>query len=172
MMRSRKGRTPEGARLTHLDRKGQARMVDVSAKPPTLRQAVAAGSIRMSREAWLALRSGRAGKGDAVALARVAGIAAAKRTSEWIPLCHAIPLEHVGVDVRFGIEGRTIDVEATARARWSTGVEMEALVATATALLTLYDMAKAIDRGMTIGRVRLLEKSGGRSGTYVRAGRS
>lgn len=168
MTRSRKGRTPERARLTHLDRKGQARMVDVSAKPPTLRLAVAGGSIRMSGEAWRALRSGRAGKGDAVALARVAGIAAAKRTSELIPLCHAIPLEHVGVDVRFG-RGRTIEVEATARARWSTGVEMEALVAAMTALLTLYDMAKAIDRGMTIGPVRLLEKSGGRSGTYVRA---
>ena len=146
-------------------------MVDVSAKPPTLRQAVAGGSIRMKREAWRALRSGRAGKGDAIALARVSGIAAAKKTSELIPLCHAIPLEHVGVDVRLGRGGRTIEVEATARARWSTGVEMEALVAAATALLTLYDMAKAIDRGMTIESVRLLEKSGGRSGTYVRAGR-
>lgn len=146
-------------------------MVDVSGKPPTLREAVAGGSIRMSREAWRAMRSGRAGKGDALALARVAGIAAAKKTSELIPLCHAIPLEHVGVDIRLGKAGTRIEVEATARARWSTGVEMEALVAAATALLTLYDMAKSIDRGMTVESVRLLKKSGGRSGTYVRTNR-
>jgi cyclic pyranopterin phosphate synthase len=143
-------------------------MVDVSGKPPTLREAVAGGSIRMSRPAWRAIRSGRAGKGDAIALARVAGIAAAKRTSELIPLCHAIPLEHVGVDIRLGRDGMSVDVEATARARWSTGVEMEALVAAATALLTLYDMVKAVDRGMTIESVRLLRKSGGRSGLYTR----
>ena len=164
-------RTPARARLTHLDRKGQARMVDVSGKAPTLREAVAGGSIRMSREAWRAIRSGRAGKGDALALARVAGIAAAKKTSDLIPLCHAIPLEHVGVDIRLGKAGTRIEVEATARARWSTGVEMEALVAAVTALLTLYDMAKAIDRGMTVESVRLLKKSGGRSGTYVRTSR-
>ena len=169
MKRSRGRQSGAGARLTHLDRQGRARMVDVSGKPPTLREAVAAGSIRMSREAWRAIRSGRAGKGDAIALARVAGIAAAKKTSELIPLCHAIPLEHVGVEIRLRKDGMSVVVEASARARWSTGVEMEALVAAATALLTLYDMLKAVDRGMTIESVRLLRKSGGRSGVYTRS---
>jgi cyclic pyranopterin phosphate synthase len=160
-------RTP-GARLSHFDARGRARMVDVGVKPWTLREAVATGSIRMSREAFRALRSGRLAKGDAVALARVAGITAAKRTSELIPLCHAVPLDHVGVEVRFGADARTIQVEAEARARWSTGVEMEALLAVVTSLLTLYDMGKAIDRGMTLGAVRLVRKSGGRSGLYKR----
>src|SRR4030095_13059646 len=100
--------------------------------------------------------------------ARVAGIAAAKRTSELIPLCHPVPLEHVGVEVRFGRDGRTVAVNAVSRARWSTGVEMEAMVAVAATLLTLYDMAKAIDRGMTLGQIRLIRKSGGKSGDYVR----
>ena len=158
------------AHLSHLDGKGRARMVDVSSKSPTLREAAAQGSIRMSREAFRAIRSRTVAKGDAVALARIAGIAAAKKTSELIPLCHAVPLEHVGVDVGPGADGRTFNVSATARARWSTGVEMEAMVAVAAALLTLYDMAKAIDRGMTLGSIRLMRKSGGRSGTYVRTG--
>jgi len=143
-------------------------MVDVSAKSQSLREAVAEGSIRMSGAAFRAVRGGALAKGDAVALARVAGIAAAKRTSDLIPLCHPVPLEHVGVDVRFGRDDRTMTVTATARARWSTGVEMEALVAVSAALLTLYDMAKAIDRGMTLASIRLLRKSGGRSGEYVR----
>ena len=166
MSRSGRRRT---ARLSHLDRGGRARMVDVSAKSPTLREAAAEGSVRMSREAFRAIRSGTMAKGDAVALARVAGIAAAKRTSELIPLCHAVPLEHASVDLKFGADGRTIGVTATARARWSTGVEMEALVAVTTALLTLYDMAKAIDRAMTLDSIRVLRKSGGRSGEYVRS---
>ncbi len=169
MPRSQGGKAKRPPRPTHLDRQGRANMVDVSGKPPTLREAVAAGSIRMSREAFRAIRSRRAAKGDAVALARVAGIAAAKRTSDLVPLCHTIPLEHVGLDIRFAKDGRTIEVTATARARWSTGVEMEALVAATISLLTLYDMAKAIDRGMTLQSVRLLRKSGGRSGEYVRA---
>ncbi len=167
MKRTDRSRTP---RLSHVDARGRARMVDVSAKPPTLREAVAAGSIRMSREAYRAIRRRRAAKGDAVALARVAGISAAKRTSELIPLCHAIPLEHVEMGVRFGGDGRTIEVESRVRARFSTGVEMEALVAVTASLLTLYDMGKAIDRGMTLGAIRLLRKVGGRSGEYVRAG--
>ncbi len=158
-------------RLSHVDARGRARMVDVSAKPPTLREAVAAGTIRMSHAAFRTVRSRRAAKGDAVAIARIAGISAAKRTSELIPLCHAIPLEHVEVDVRFGANRRTIEVESRVRARWSTGVEMEALVAVAASLLTLYDMVKAIDRGMTLGAIRLLRKIGGRSGEFVRADR-
>ena len=155
------------SRLSHVDARGRVRMVDVSGKPATLREAVAAGTIRMTPAAFRALRAGRVAKGDALALARVAGIAAAKRTSELIPLCHAIPLEHVVVGMDFGRDGRTITVEARVRARWSTGVEMEALVAVTASLLTLYDMAKALDRGMTLGPVRLLRKSGGRSGDYV-----
>jgi len=143
-------------------------MVDVGDKPATRREAVAAGQIRMNAAAWRALRSRRLAKGDALALARAAGIAAAKRTAEIVPLCHIVPLDHVGVEVRFLASRRAVEVEAVARARWSTGVEMEALVAVAAALLTVYDMAKALDRGMVIGPVRLLWKSGGRSGTYRR----
>ena len=159
-------------RLSHVDARGRARMVDVSAKPATLREAVAAGTIRMSQAAFRTVRRRRAAKGDAVAIARVAGISAAKRTSELIPLCHAIPLEHVEVEVRFGANRRTIEVESRVRARWSTGVEMEALVAVAASLLTLYDMVKAIDRGMTLGAIRLLRKIGGRSGEFLRSGTS
>ena len=154
------------ARLTHLDRRGAARMVDVGDKPLTERLARASGEIRMSRAAFRALRGGAAKKGDALALARAAGIAAAKRTSEWIPLCHVVPLDQVAVAIAFASRRRALVIEATARARWRTGVEMEAMVAVAAALLTLYDMAKGIDRGMRLGPIRLEEKSGGRSGRY------
>ncbi len=172
--RRRPGR-PGGARrtrrgLTHLDERGRARMVDVGAKAPTLRQAVAAGAVRLNAAAYTALRRGRVAKGDVLAAARLAGIAAAKKTADLIPLCHSLPLDHVGIDIRLHDARRAVEVEATARARWTTGVEMEALVAVAVALLTIYDMAKALDRGMTLGPIRLLRKSGGRSGTYVRRG--
>jgi cyclic pyranopterin phosphate synthase len=143
-------------------------MVDVGGKPHTARAATAAGEIRMGAAAFRALRGGRLPKGDARAVARLAGIAAAKRTADWIPLCHPVPLEHLEVGIRFVPARRAAVVEATARARFSTGVEMEALVAVAAALLAIYDMGKALDRGMTIGRVRLLEKSGGRSGVWTR----
>lgn len=146
-------------------------MVDVGGKPATRREAVAAGRIRMGRSAWRALRSRSLAKGDALSLARAAGIAAAKRTSELIPLCHVVPLDHVGVEARLDPARRSVEIEAVARARWSTGVEMEALVAVFAALLTIYDMAKSLDRGMTIGSVRLLRKSGGRSGEYRRGSR-
>jgi cyclic pyranopterin monophosphate synthase len=143
-------------------------MVDVSEKPITRREALATGEIRMGSAAFEALRRGALAKGDALALARAAGIAAAKRTAEWIPLCHVVPLDQVGVDLRFDRRRRRVVVTTSARARWSTGVEMEALVAASAALLTLYDMAKALDRGMTLGPVRLLRKSGGRSGDWAR----
>ena len=158
-----------GGRLTHFDARGRARMVDVGEKPATRREATAAGLIRMSPAAFDALRARSLAKGDAVVLARAAGIAAAKRTSDLIPLCHVVPLDHVGVEIGFDTRASAVVVESTARARWSTGVEMEALCAAAAALLTLYDMAKALDRGMVIGPIRLLHKSGGRSGTF-RAG--
>ena len=157
-------------RPTHLDARGTVRMVDVSGKPPTPREAVAAGEIAMNAAAYAALRAGRLAKGNVVAAARLAGIGAAKRTAELIPLCHAIPLDHVGVAIRFEDRERVVVAEATARTRWSTGVEMEALVAVAAALLTIYDMAKAIDRGMTLGSIRLVRKSGGRSGEFLRDG--
>ena len=163
-------RRPPGPRagLTHLDAAGTVRMVDVGGKPLTLREAAAAGSIRMSAQAYRAVRAGSVGKGEVLAVARLAGIAAAKKTSELIPLCHTLPLDHVGVGIRFLGARRAIEVEATVRSRWSTGVEMEALVAVAASLLTIYDMVKAIDRGMTIEVIRLLRKSGGRSGPYRR----
>lgn len=143
-------------------------MVDVGAKPVTLREARASGRLTMSAAAFRALRGRSLAKGDALALARAAGIAAAKRTSEWIPLCHVIPLDQVTIELAFEPRRRAVRVEATARARWTTGVEMEALVAVAAALLTLYDMTKALDRGLVLGPVRLEEKSGGRSGLYRR----
>ncbi len=148
-------------------------MVDVSRKPLTERAAAAKGLITMGADAYEAVRRGTLVKGDAAALARIAGIAAAKRTADLIPLCHSIPLDHVGVEIRFDDAARSIEVEATARTRWSTGVEMEAMVAVAASLLTFYDMGKGIDRGMTLGPICLVSKSGGRSGTYVRkAGRA
>jgi len=147
-------------------------MVDVGSKPPTLREAVAEGRIRMSAAAFGVIRRGALGKGDALTAARLAGIAAAKRTADLIPLCHVIPLDHVSVDLRLEPGTRSVVVLGTARARFSTGVEMEAMVAVAAALLTIYDMAKAIDRGMSLGPIRLLRKSGGRSGDYRNPGQA
>ena len=152
------------SKLTHLDEAGAAHMVDVSAKAATKREATAAGHIAMSGEALAAIRNGALAKGDALAVARVAAIMAAKRTSELVPLCHPLAITSVSVDLTFADGG--IDCTATVATTGQTGVEMEALTAVSIALLTLYDMAKAIDRGMTIGAVRLLAKSGGRSGDW------
>ncbi|MDO6416818.1 cyclic pyranopterin monophosphate synthase MoaC [Sphingomonas sp. BIUV-7] len=151
-------------RLTHLDEAGAAHMVDVSAKPATKREAIAAGRIAMSPEALAAIRDGALAKGDALAVARVAGIMAAKRTPDLIPLCHPIAIAKVAIDL--AIEADGIACTATVATTGPTGVEMEALTACTAALLTIYDMAKAIDRGMTIERVSLLAKSGGRSGEW------
>jgi cyclic pyranopterin phosphate synthase len=152
------------SKLTHIDDAGAAHMVDVSAKAATKREATAAGHIAMSAEALAAIRDGALAKGDALAVARVAGIMATKRTSDLIPLCHPLPISSVSVDFTFGDTG--IDCTATVATTGQTGVEMEALTAVSVALLTLYDMGKAIDRGMTIGGVRLRAKSGGRSGDW------
>jgi len=157
-------------KLTHTDDDGRARMVDVGAKEPTRRVAVAEGRVRFSDEAFALLRENRLAKGDALAVARIAGVHAAKRTSEWIPLCHTVPLDDVAVDVELREGSREARVVATAAARWTTGVEMEALTAVAAACLALYDMAKAVDRFIRIDGVRLLEKHGGRSGSWVRDG--
>jgi len=152
------------SRLTHLDEQGAAHMVDVSAKAVTRREARATGHIAMSAEALAAIRDGAIRKGDALGVARVAGIMAAKRTSDLVPLCHPLPISSVSVEFAFGDAG--IDATATVATTGQTGVEMEALTAVSVALLTLYDMAKAIDPGMTIGAIRLLAKSGGRSGDW------
>ena len=150
--------------LTHLDESGAARMVDVGGKAETQRLAIASGRITMSAEALEAIRKGDAPKGDVLGTARVAGIMAAKRTGELIPLCHPLGLEAVTVD--FAFEEAAIRATASASLSGKTGVEMEAMVAVSTALLTIYDMAKAIDKGMVIGEVRLIEKRGGKSGVW------
>ena len=150
--------------LTHVDDAGHARMVDVSAKDITARSACASGRVLLSAEAVAALRAGTVPKGDALAVARIAGIAGAKRTPDLIPLCHPIGLHGVSVEVSVTDEG--VELMAVARTADRTGVEMEALTAVTVAALTIYDMCKSIDRGMTVTDVRLLRKSGGKSGDY------
>ena len=149
-------------KLSHYDRGGRIRMVDVSAKPATMRQAVASVLVKMTRLTLRALR--RNPKGDPLEVARVAGIAAAKRTAELIPLCHPLLLTHI--DVRADLCKNGVSITSTIRSTGPTGVEMEALTAAAVAALTVYDMCKALDRGIEITRLRLLEKSGGKSGIY------
>jgi cyclic pyranopterin phosphate synthase len=141
-------------------------MVDVSAKRTSRRRAVARGRVLLSATAYRRLRENRLAKGDALAVARLAGIQAGKRTAEWVPLCHTIPLDHLDVTLDLDADRREVVVTATARARWTTGVEMEALVAVSAACLALYDMAKSVDRGITITDVCLMSKSGGRSGAW------
>ena len=156
----------EKARLSHVGKNGSARMVDVSQKPETHREAVARGSIRVSREAMKLVREGRSKKGNVVETARLAGILAAKRASDIIPLCHPLALEHI--DVALSESANGFDIEARVRSRGPTGVEMEALSAVAVAALTVYDMVKAADRTMVIENIRVMEKKGGRSGHYLR----
>ena len=153
------------SRLTHLDETGAAHMVDVSGKAVTAREAVATGRIRMSAEALEAIRSGSIKKGDALAVARVTGIMAAKRTSDLIPLCHPLPLSRVAVDLVLDDHG--VVVTATVAIEGRTGVEMEALTAVSVALLTIYDMAKAVDKAMVVDGIRLLSKTGGKSGAWA-----
>jgi cyclic pyranopterin monophosphate synthase len=157
-------------RLTHLDRRGRARMVDVSAKATTAREAVARGEVTMRRETLDLIAAGGLAKGDALAVARLAGVMAAKRTPDLIPLCHPLPLSHVDVDLTPDPAAGRVAIEARVRVVARTGVEMEALAAVAVAGLTLYDMCKAVDREMTIGAIRLVRKAGGRSGVFVRRG--
>lgn len=153
-------------KLSHFDEAGNAAMVDISAKAETLREAVAEGRISMSAGAFAAIRDGAAKKGDVLATARIAGIMAAKKTSELIPLCHPLALTKVAVD--FAFEDNEIHVTALARLTGQTGVEMEAMTAASVALLTIYDMAKALDKAMVISDIRLLSKSGGKSGDWTR----
>jgi cyclic pyranopterin monophosphate synthase len=152
--------------LTHLDEHGQARMVDVSAKAETEREAVATGRVRMQPETLRLLREGDLPKGDVLGTARVAGIMAAKRTSELIPMCHSLLLTKVAIDFAFDEAASTVEIVATVKCTGQTGVEMEALTAVSVAALTIYDMAKAVERGMIIDGIRLLEKKGGKSGHW------
>ena len=153
--------------LTHVDEADSARMVDVGGKPATRREATAAGCIRMSRDAFTAIRDNTIAKGDVLAVARIAGIMAAKRTADLIPLCHTIALSSVGVVLTLDESLPGVRVEATAVTVGPTGVEMESIIAVSVALATIYDMAKSADRAMVIGDVMLLRKSGGNSGDYT-----
>jgi cyclic pyranopterin phosphate synthase len=156
----------ETRRLSHVDARGRVKMVDVAEKPVTAREAIARGSIAMSREALRLIRAGAVAKGDPLQTARLAGILAAKQTSALIPLCHPLPLSSVQVDL--SPTARGYDIEARVRTTAQTGVEMEALTAVAVAALTIYDMVKAVDKTMVIGDIRVMFKAGGRSGTYRR----
>jgi cyclic pyranopterin phosphate synthase len=164
----RRGTRPR--RSSHFDEQGAARMVDVGGKDVTVREAIARGHIRLSREAFDAVVSGTAKKGDVLGVARIAAIQTAKRTSEWIPLCHPLALDALEVAFTPDASIPEIAIEARVRTSARTGVEMEAMVAVSAAALTIYDMCKSIDRGMLIGDVRLVRKSGGKSGLYERAG--
>ncbi|GGO52090.1 cyclic pyranopterin monophosphate synthase subunit MoaC [Roseovarius pacificus] len=154
------------AGLTHFDGKGDAHMVDVSDKPVTSRVAVAAGSVKMARDTYDMISDGRAKKGDVLSVARLAGIMGAKKTPELIPLCHPLPVSKVSVELALDPDLPGVQIEATVKTTGQTGVEMEALTAVSTAALTVYDMVKAVDKAMEIGRIRVKLKDGGKSGRY------
>lgn len=154
--------------LSHTDEKGRARMVDVSGKPATLREATARGSVSMKKETLQLISEGKIAKGDVLATARIAGIMAAKKTHELIPLCHPLNISSVAIDFEVDEEASKIDILSRVKVTGQTGVEMEALTAVAAAALTIYDMCKAVDRGMVISGLFLTEKSGGKSGHYKR----
>ncbi len=156
------------SKLSHIDERGRARMVDVGEKPVSQRTCVARAQVEMAKETLALITEGRVPKGDVIATARLAGIQAAKRTADWIPLCHPLPLDLVDLEVSPDPQGSCLRIEARAQAQARTGVEMEALVAASAAALTVYDMCKAVDRGMTIQAVRLVYKEGGKSGAWTR----
>lgn len=157
--------------LTHVDEGGRARMVNVGSKPDTQRVAVARGQVKMKPETLALIRQNALAKGDALATARIAGIMAAKRTAELIPLCHPLTLTHVAVDFELDEQAACVEITATVETVGKTGVEMEALTAVSVAALTIYDMGKAVERGMRITDVRLVEKRGGKSGVWVEGDR-
>ncbi len=156
--------------LTHLDEKGRARMVEVGDKPETAREAIARGRVEMKAETLRLILEGGLPKGDVLGTARVAGVMAAKRCSEMIPMCHPLRLTSIGLT--FDPAGDGLDIESVVRARDRTGVEMEAMTAVSVAALTIYDMCKAVDKAMTISGIRLVKKTGGKSGTFIRPGES
>jgi cyclic pyranopterin phosphate synthase len=157
-------------KLSHIDDKREARMVDIGEKSDTERYALAMSRVLISQELYDMIRDGNLHKGDAFSVARIAGIMAAKRTSEIIPLCHPLPLTHVSVDIELKDNPVSVEIRTEARATYRTGIEMEALTAASVAALTIYDMGKSIDRTMVIESTQLLEKSGGRSGRWKREG--
>jgi cyclic pyranopterin monophosphate synthase len=167
-MTSHRSDAAASALSSHLSAEGDVRMVDIAAKQPTHRRAIAAARVRMAPETIERVSSGEAHKGDVLAAARIAGIMAAKKTSELIPLCHGVTVTHVAVHIELDVPASCANVTAVAEAFDRTGVEMEAMVAASIASLTLYDMLKGIDREMTIAEVKLIEKSGGRSGHFRR----
>jgi cyclic pyranopterin phosphate synthase len=152
-------------KLTHVDESGRPRMVDISGKPDTAREAVAKGIVRMQAATLAQLQQGKMPKGDVLTPAQLAGIMAAKQTPQLIPLCHPIPIGDIKVEFNLDEKNSTVEITATVKSTGKTGVEMEALTATAIAALTVYDMCKAVDRGMKISNIRLIKKSGGKSGT-------
>jgi cyclic pyranopterin monophosphate synthase len=164
--------TPNSPNLTHLDPQGQAQMVDVSSKAATVREAVAVGAVRMSLGTMQAIAAGNAPKGDVLGTARIAGIMAAKQTANLIPLCHPLPLQKVSVELEPDPALPGYRIQATVRIKAETGVEMEALTAVSVAALTLYDMAKALEKSMTIENICLLSKTGGKSGNYTHPNQS
>jgi len=153
--------------LTHIDDAGRPRMVDITGKADTHREAVARGLVSMQASTFKLIKKGGMAKGDVLTVSQMAGIMAAKQTPNLIPLCHPIPISHINVEFRLDEPGSTIEITATAASTGKTGVEMEALTATAVAALTIYDMCKAVDRGMKIESIRLIKKSGGKSGTIT-----
>ena len=157
-------------KLTHFDDEGKARMVDVSGKGATVRKAVAFGSVSMKADTLRLIKQGKVEKGDVLGVARVAGIMAAKKTSELIPMCHPLSITSVDIDFQIDKKQNKIDIKSTVKVTGQTGVEMEALTGTAVAALTIYDMCKAVDKEMVIGDIMLLEKSGGKSGAFKRNG--
>ena len=158
----------EGNKFSHFDASGNARMVDVGSKGETSREAIAGGTVIMNPETFRMVQEGSTAKGDAIGVARIAGIMAAKKVDSLIPLCHPLMITSVVIDFKFLDDGRSIDVVAKVACNGQTGVEMEALSAVSVAALTLYDMCKSVDKGMVISDIRLLQKSGGKSGTFVR----
>jgi cyclic pyranopterin phosphate synthase len=158
--------------LSHIDERGNAKMVDVSQKPTTERYARARGTVYVGESTLDAIADNRVAKGDVLSTARIAGIMAAKRCDELIPLCHSLPLDNVEIDLTLGSDPPRVEIESSVTCHGRTGVEMEALVAVSIAALTVYDMVKAIDREATIGDIRLIEKAGGKSGHFVREGES
>ena len=159
---------PEGNNFSHFDASGNARMVDVGSKNETSREAIAAGTVIMNSETFRMVQEGTAAKGDAIGVARIAGIMAAEKVDSFIPLCHPLMISSVVIDFKFLDDGRSIGIEAKVACKGQTGVEMEALSAVAVAALTLYDMCKSVDKGIVISDIRLLQKSGGKSGLFVR----
>ncbi len=157
--------------FTHIDKEGRVRMVDVTQKKPTVRTAVAGGMVSMNPETFDAIQNQKVKKGNVLETARIAGIMAAKKTAELIPMCHPLNITHIQVDFSPDAANSSMGIEATVRAIDQTGVEMEAITAVSVAALTIYDMCKSIDKEMTISKIQLLKKTGGKSGTYIRKGK-